>query len=50
MLATVISGAKVFDGECVVDVPHVILDRGAVAGPGGPVPADAEVIEALDAP
>lgn len=45
MPATVISGAKVFDGERVVNVPHVILERGVVAGLGGPIPADAEAVE-----
>jgi imidazolonepropionase-like amidohydrolase len=45
MTTTAITGARVFDGEKDLGFPTILIDGGKIAGVGGQVPADAEIVD-----
>jgi imidazolonepropionase-like amidohydrolase len=48
-MKTAITNVRVFDGEAVVDRTSVLFDADRILAVGGPVPRDAQVIEAAGA-
>src|SRR3954453_425510 len=45
MTFTVITGARVFDGERVLGTPDVVVDDGYIVSVGGPAPHHATVVD-----